>query len=279
MSKYEITPLNSNKTILQVVKGIEKYLHDNQIYKVFGYNGNYDAETELYDISDLYTSEELKADDVVLFDNCYLGIVDAVGTNNFSVKDVINFRGEKGDTGATGEKGEKGDKGDTGETGATGQTGATGNGIASIAKTGTSGLVDTYTITFTDGSTFTYNVTNGKDGSVTATTLFDTYTEIQDKAEHTISVTKSASQGKLYLIGVNVSGNEMEYMFKKLGFNYAHLSCVGSNQTIFTLSFTSLNTTSWKVQLSYPIQINTAKQIIDYAGSIAITKISEISGV
>lgn len=40
-----------------------------------------------------------------------------------------------------------------------------GNGIASIAKTGTSGLVDTYTITFTDGSTFTYTVTNGASGS------------------------------------------------------------------------------------------------------------------
>lgn len=55
----------------------------------------------------------------------------------------------------------KGDKGDTGETGATGATGATGNGIASITKTGTSGLVDTYTITFTDGTTTTFDVTNG----------------------------------------------------------------------------------------------------------------------
>lgn len=36
-----------------------------------------------------------------------------------------------------------------------------GNGIASIAKTGTVGLVDTYTITFQDGSTTTFDVTNG----------------------------------------------------------------------------------------------------------------------
>jgi plasmid maintenance system killer protein len=42
-----------------------------------------------------------------------------------------------------------------------GQKGETGNGIESIEKTGTSGLVDTYTITFTDGSTTTFNVTNG----------------------------------------------------------------------------------------------------------------------
>ncbi len=52
----------------------------------------------------------------------------------------------------------KGAKGDTGD------TGATGNGIASIAKTGTAGLVDTYTITFTNGTTTTFTVTNGRDG-------------------------------------------------------------------------------------------------------------------
>lgn len=53
----------------------------------------------------------------------------------------------------------KGDKGDTGN------TGATGNGIASITKTGTSGLVDTYTITYTNGNTSTFTVTNGQDGT------------------------------------------------------------------------------------------------------------------
>lgn len=36
-----------------------------------------------------------------------------------------------------------------------------GNGITSVAKTGTAGLVDTYTITFQDGSTSTFTVTNG----------------------------------------------------------------------------------------------------------------------
>ena len=45
-----------------------------------------------------------------------------------------------------------------------GDPGATGNGIASIVKTGTAGLVDTYTITCTDGGTTTYTVTNGAQG-------------------------------------------------------------------------------------------------------------------
>ena len=40
-----------------------------------------------------------------------------------------------------------------------------GNGIVSVTKTGTSGLVDTYTILFTDGTTTTFTVTNGQDGT------------------------------------------------------------------------------------------------------------------
>ena len=41
-----------------------------------------------------------------------------------------------------------------------------GNGIVSITKTGTAGLVDTYTITYDDGDTDTFDVTNGENGSV-----------------------------------------------------------------------------------------------------------------
>ena len=42
--------------------------------------------------------------------------------------------------------------------------GAEGRGIASIVKTSTSGLVDTYTITYTDNTTSTFTVTNGAQG-------------------------------------------------------------------------------------------------------------------
>lgn len=69
-----------------------------------------------------------------------------------------------------------------------GQKGETGNGIESIEKTGTSGLVDTYTITLTDGTTTTFEVTNGKDGedgispSATVSKVGDTATiTITDK--------------------------------------------------------------------------------------------------
>ena len=87
-------------------------------------------------------------------------------------------------------KGQKGDKGDPGVSVSVGQTttgdpgtsaavenvgtasdpilnftipkGATGVSVVNIAKTSTSGNVDTYTITMTDGTTYTFTVRNGE---------------------------------------------------------------------------------------------------------------------
>ena len=58
-----------------------------------------------------------------------------------------------------------GQNGTDGSNGRDGTDGTDGNGIVSIVKTATVGLVDTYTITFTDGQTTTFNVTNGQNGS------------------------------------------------------------------------------------------------------------------
>ena len=58
--------------------------------------------------------------------------------------------------------------------------GEKGTNIASVVKTGTTGLVDTYTITLTDGSSSTFTVTNGSSiESIEKTStvgLVDTYT-------------------------------------------------------------------------------------------------------
>ena len=56
--------------------------------------------------------------------------------------------------------------------GGTGGSGSNGRGIASITKTATSGLIDTYTITYTDNTTSKYTVTNGA-SVVTATVNSD----------------------------------------------------------------------------------------------------------
>ena len=66
-------------------------------------------------------------------------------------------------SGAQGIQGPKGDKGDTGN------TGPQGVGISSITKTSTAGLVDTYTISLTNGQSSTFTVTNGAQGPQGAT--------------------------------------------------------------------------------------------------------------
>ena len=79
-------------------------------------------------------------------------------------------QGEPGTQGIQGEKGEKGDQGEPGaqgiqgEKGEKGDQGEPGNGIVSIEKTGSDGLVDTYTILFTDGTSTSFSVTNGEKG-------------------------------------------------------------------------------------------------------------------
>lgn len=87
-----------------------------------------------------------------------------------------------------------------------GTDGEDGVGIGNISKTNTVGLVDTYTITFTDGNTTTFTITNGKDGengtdgvgieSIKKTStngLVDTYTiTFTDKNTTTFEVTNGA---------------------------------------------------------------------------------------
>ena len=76
----------------------------------------------------------------------------ALSTQVSAEKGETGEQGPQGEQGLQGEQGEKGDKGDTGEQGPQGEHGKDGNGIESIELTNSSEGVDTYTITFTDGT-------------------------------------------------------------------------------------------------------------------------------
>lgn len=107
---------------------------------------------------------------------------------------IVGIKGDTGPTGPSGAQGEKGEDGENGKdgkdgksptitisddgywvingvksnvkaTGEEGQKGQDGVSIQNIEKTSTSGSVDTYTITYSDGSTSTFKVTNGVDGN------------------------------------------------------------------------------------------------------------------
>ena len=72
--------------------------------------------------------------------------------------------------------------------------GADGRGIASIIKTATAGLVDTYTITYTDNTTSTFNVTNGAQGEAGATIASVEKTATVGKVDtYTITMTDGAT--------------------------------------------------------------------------------------
>ncbi len=96
--------------------------------------------------------------------------------------------------------------------------GPEGVGIASIEKTSTAGLVDTYTVTYTDGDTDTFSVTNGAEGvgivsiEKTATVgLVDTYTiTLSDGNTYDFTVTNGSGGS-----GVPEGGTTGQVLAKK----------------------------------------------------------------
>ncbi len=144
--------------------------------------------------------------------------------------EAVNGAGQKG------EKGDKGDKGDQGvgisnveagdsfeQDGYTvtpinvtlsnnegsffyveaknGEQGENGVGILKIEKTSTSGLVDTYTITYTDNTTSTFTVTNGASGSASSGGAGLSYKEIalSDMYSSTSATTNTQITGAIYI--------------------------------------------------------------------------------
>lgn len=102
---------------------------------------------------------------------------------------LVAEKGGKGDPGAPGTPGAKGDTGERGETGV---------GVQSVERTagdGSPGTADTYTITLTDGSTSTFTVYNGADGtSFTVLGRYDTLDALQ--AAH-----PAGSEGDAWAVG------------------------------------------------------------------------------
>jgi len=95
-------------------------------------------------------------------------------------------------------------KGQQGVQGEQGQTGAPGNGIVSITKTGTSGLVDTYTILYTNGTSSTFTVTNGQDGQGAGDMTKATYDATSAVADAGGIVPYVAANSAVYTAGANI---------------------------------------------------------------------------
>lgn len=86
-------------------------------------------------------------------------------TTTFTVTNGTDgSNGQDGKDGVDGAPGKDGKDGINGKDGKDGVNGKDGNGISSIEKT-TEGSVDTYTVTYTNGDTYIFTVTNGQDGA------------------------------------------------------------------------------------------------------------------
>ena len=83
--------------------------------------------------------------------------------------------------------------------------GEKGVGIDKIEKTSTDGLVDTYTIKYTDNSTSEFSVTNGKGGSNTTATVTGTFAKIKDAEAGNVKeiAVKSETPTKIIRVGSN----------------------------------------------------------------------------
>ena len=83
--------------------------------------------------------------------------------------------------------------------------GEKGVGIDKIEKTSTDGLVDTYTIKYTDNSTSEFSVKNGKDGTNTTTNVTGTFIKIKDAEEGSVKgiKIKSGAPTKIIRVGSN----------------------------------------------------------------------------
>lgn len=156
---YTISPIDSNKTILELLKEIQIYLAENRIFEVITLNKLHTEEiTRSYIQGIGYPN--VTGGDVLVFSDGYVGVIQSFEPSQEepydeyypvieAFIDMRGLRGVKGDTGVS---------------------------ITRIVKTSTSGLVDTYTIYLSDGSTSTFTVTNGErgEGSSKAITSIDT---------------------------------------------------------------------------------------------------------
>ena len=212
-SNYQVSPLDSNKSILMVLKDIQKYLKDNPIYKVYFCNTNFIPNTLVYNLSDVDT-DGLSSGDIVFFKNIYYAKVESVGDTTFTILEAIFFKGakgDKGDTGAQGIQGEKGEKGDTGAQGVKGEKGENGVSITNVTSSQSGGTI-TLTFTYSNGTTSTasYTATGGIDLNTYAKTFnsvqeLDNYIRANIDKIHKITFTPN--------VGIKIT----EYNFIQIG--------------------------------------------------------------
>ncbi len=158
-----------------------------------------------------------------------------------------------------------------------------GVGIVSVELTNTSGLVDYYTITYTDGSTSQFTVTNGKDGEdgtyvkeVTLDDVLDTYKSIygdigfDEFCEKYLTIDSSS--------GANTALNSVLRSCFKVYASFTEMKSSGMGPHITTTTTTQWYTGSaviYKMEEKYTYIVTNYHVVYDYSAASGTPTISE----
>lgn len=111
MMSYDPSSLNRNKTLLEAIEEVKKFLIANPCYKVFYANTNYVIGTTTYSKTYIDDPDSIAEYDVVFFNNNYYGKVESVGDSTFTIIGATNFKGDTGTPGTPGTPGADGQDG------------------------------------------------------------------------------------------------------------------------------------------------------------------------
>lgn len=111
MMTYNPSSLNRNKTLLEAIEEVKKFLIENPCYKVFYANTNYVVGTTTYSKTYIDDPDSMAEYDVVFFNNNYYGKVESVGDSTFTIIGATNFKGDTGTPGTPGTPGADGQDG------------------------------------------------------------------------------------------------------------------------------------------------------------------------
>lgn len=117
---------------------------------------------------------------------------------------------------------------------------ANGKGISSISKTGTSGLVDTYTITFNDGTESTFTVKNGENGDKAEIEKINKALETNTSniTKNTTSIANLNNATRINLLRPTLQTQTLN-----------GVTCKNNGDGTYTLSGTSTSTTVFTIQI------------------------------
>ncbi|MBO7078449.1 MAG: InlB B-repeat-containing protein, partial [Bacilli bacterium] len=147
--------------------------------------------------------------------------------------------------------------GEPGEQGAPGIQGVDGVSITKVEKTATDGLVDTYTITFSNGTTTTYTVNNGSAGSQgekgdTGVSIVKVEKTATDGLVDTYTITFSNGTSTTYTVNNGSAGAQGEK-----GNGIAKIEKTSSPDAytdIYTITFTDGSTFDFTINNGKPLE-------------------------